>query len=87
MIKKLKEWSVDIKVVGTALLMIWAGTVFALDTRYLTLAGYDAGAVKQLQREIAELNHRLIYAKTPDDKKMIQGLIVIKRQQINEVGK
>ena len=87
MIKKIVEWSGNIKIVATTLLLLWAGTVYALDLRYLTLAGYAGGTIQQLQREIAELNHRLLYAKSTDDKKMIQGLIIIKRQQINEVGK
>lgn len=82
--KKVKELLGDVKVVGSALLMLWAGTVFALDTRYLTLTGYAQGTVQQLQREIAELNHRLLYVST-EDKKMLKGLIIIKQQQIKEV--
>ena len=82
--KKVKELLGDVKVVGSALLMLWAGTVFALDTRYLTLTGYAQGTVQQLQREIAELNHRLLYA-SAEDKKMLKGLIIIKQQQIKEV--
>lgn len=84
---KTKQWSSDVKVVGTALLLLWAGTVLALDSRYLTLAGYDAGTVKQLQREISILNYNLLYAKQEIDKKQILGTILIKKQQIKEVGK
>ena len=81
---KCKDLTGNIKAVGTLLLMLWAGTVYALDGRYLTLTGYAAGTVQQLQREIAELKHRLLYAST-EDKIMLQGLIIIKKQQIKEV--
>ena len=81
---KFKDLTGNIKAVGTVLLMLWAGTIYALDGRYLTLTGYAAGTVQQLQREIAELKHRLIYADA-NAKKMLQGLIIIKEQQIKEV--
>ncbi len=86
-LQQLKTWSTDIKVVGTALLILWAGTVFALDTRYLTLAGYDAGTIKTIQRAISELEYKLLTAKTQEEKTYIKGLIIIKKQHIREVGK
>ena len=87
MIKKIKKWSGDIQVVGTALLMLIAGSTFALDFRYLTLTGYDAGIVQQLQREISLLKHELLYVTNDNDKRRIQGAILIKEQHIKEVGK
>jgi len=84
---KIKGWLSDVKIISPLLLLLYSGTLVALDSRYLTLASYDAGTVKQLQREIAELQIRLQYATTEQQKQMLRALIIIKQQQINEVGK
>ena len=81
----IKEFFSDVKVIGAGLLMLWAGTVFALDTRYLTLTGYASGTVKQLQREVAEIRIRLQYATSDQQRQMLKALIIIKEQQILEV--
>ena len=85
--QKIKGWLTDVKIISPLLLLLYSGTLVALDSRYLTLAGYDAGVVKQLQREISELKIRLQYATTEQQKQMLRALIIIKEQQIKEVGK
>lgn len=82
---KIKELLTDVKVVGSALLFLWAGTVFALDTRYLTLANYAEGTRQSLQREVSALEIRLGFAQTEREKQILRALIAVKKQQIKEV--
>lgn len=86
---KTKDILTDVKLVLPIMFILWSGTSFAFTTymnaNYLTLASYSHGTIQQLQREIAELKHRLLYAQSSSEKKMLQGLILIKEQQIKEV--
>ena len=85
--EKIKGWLSDVKVISPLLLLLYSGTLVALDSRYLTLTSYAEGTVKQLQREIAELRIRLQYANTEQQRQMIRALIIIKEQQIQEERK
>ena len=82
---KIKAWLSDIKIVSPLLLLLYSGTLVALDSRYLTLASYADGVKQQLQREISLLEIRLGFAKDKDTKQLIRAMIQIKKQQILEV--
>ena len=82
---KVKGWLSDVKIISPLLLLLYSGTLVALDSRYVTLTNYAQGTIQSLQREIAELQIRLQYATSQQQKNMLQALIIIKQQQIKEV--
>lgn len=83
--ERFKAISADVRAVGATLLLLWGGTVFALDSRYLTLTGYEAEIVKQIRREISELEVEKSFAETPQQVKKFETMIQIKENQIKEI--
>lgn len=82
---KIKGWLTDIKVISPLLLVLYSGTLVALDSRYLTLTSYADGVRQSLQREITELEIKLGFAQTEREKQILRALIAVKKQQIKEV--
>lgn len=82
---KIKGWLSDIKIVFPVLFVLYSGTLFALDARYLTLTSYAEGTRQSLQREISILEIKLGFAKTEEEKQIIRAIIAVKKQQIKEV--
>lgn len=82
---KIKGWLSDVKIISPLLLVLYSGTLFALDSRYLTIVSYADGVRQSLQREISLLEIKLGFAKTDDDKQLLRAMIQIKKQQIKEV--
>jgi len=82
---KVKGWLSDVKIISPLLLLLYSGTLVALDSRYLTLTSYSDGVRQQLSREISILEIKLGFAKTEAEKQIIRAIIAVKNQQIKEV--
>ena len=82
---KIKGWLSDVKVVSPILLLLYSGTLVALDSRYLTIVSYADGVKQEIQRDISLLEIKLGFAKADDEKQLIRAMIQIKKQQIKEV--
>lgn len=82
---KIKGWLSDVKIISPILLLLYSGTLVALDSRYLTLTSYADGVRQSIQREISVLEIKLGFAVTEKDKQILRALIAVKRQQLKEV--
>ena len=82
---KIKRWLSDVKIISPLLLLLYSGTLVALDSRYLTLTSYADGVRQSIQRDISGLEVRLGFAGTEKEKQILRALIAVKRQQLKEV--
>ena len=82
---KIKRWLSDVKIVSPILLILYSGTLVALDSRYVTLTSYADGVRQSIQREISVLEIKLGFASTEKEKQILRALITVKNQQLKEV--
>lgn len=75
----------DVRIVVAGVLLILTVMVWAQDTRYVTYAALDTRDIKQIRREIADLQIEKRYADTAKDRQKAEDKIQQKEQQIKEI--
>lgn len=82
---KITQFFSDARTIGASILLLFTVLVWAQDTRYVTYVALDTRDIKQIRREIADLQIEKRYANTTRDRQKAEDKIQKKEQQIKEI--
>lgn len=79
----------SVKSIWAGMLILITAAAWAGDTRWMTVSSYNSNQkimiIQQINREMAELEIKLIYTEKARQKEMIQAIIINKKTQIKNI--